>query len=178
MDDRAAAEDRPALRNVPAPAFVGELLVVGDAHVGAVHPDGHVAGHLIGATDEGEAVAAVEVAVPLPVPVLALQDHLDRVEASCRYESGRLAVGVWEVRVYDVSALGVGLVGPVLRVVSMGPPISASDGPSEQNGITGCFEAPQDHVAHEVLPVLLRGVDDVVALARDARLSREVPRRL
>ena len=61
-----------------------------------------------------------------------------------------------------------------LRVVSMGPPISASEGPSEQKGMTGALEAPQDHVAHEVLAVLLGGVDDVVALAGDAGFAGEV----
>ena len=85
-----------------------------------------------------------------------------------------LSVGVGEVRVDDVSALGVGLVGPVAQ----GRLHRAADlrlgravGTERHHRL---FEAPQDHVAHEVLPVLLRCVDDVIALAGDAGLSREV----
>ena len=76
-------------------------------------PDGNVARHLVGAANEGKPIATVEVPVPLVVPVLALHDHLYCVEASCRYEGGGLSVGVGKVRVDDVSALGVGLVGPM-----------------------------------------------------------------
>ena len=83
-------------------------------------------------------------------------------------------LGCGKVRVDDVSALGVGLVGPVAegrlhRAADLG--LGRAVGAERHHGL---LEAPQDHVAHEVLPVLLRCVDDVVALAGHAWLSREV----
>ena len=174
-DDRPGAQERASPGDVVAPALVAELLVR-DVHVGPVHPHGHVAAHLVRPADERQPVAAVQVLVVLAVVERVLADHLHGIEPSRGYEGGRLSVGAWEMRVDHPAALLVGLVRPVgQRRLHRAPYLRLAQA-VRAPGHDRLLQAPQDHVPHEVLPVLLPDVDDVVALTRDAGGPREVLR--
>ena len=79
-----------------------------------------------------------------------------------------LAVGHREMRPDHKGTLGVGLVGPVAQRDLHAAPDLAFGRAVAGPGHYGLLQPPQEHVALEVLPVLLRYVDDVVAHPRDA----------
>ena len=144
--------------------------------VRAVQADRHVAGHLVGASHEGEPVAAVQVAVVLDMVELGLPDHLDAVQTAGRDECGWFPVRIGEMGIDDEPALRVGLVRPVAQG---GLHASAYLGLAQPVGTPRhdrSLETPEDHVPHEVLPVLLAHVDDAVTTLGDARGAGEVLR--
>ena len=84
--------------------------------VGAVQPHRHIAGHLVGAADQWQPVAAVQVAVVLVVLIGAVGvpfDDLDRIGPAGGDQRGRLAVRVGQVRQDHRAALRVADIGPM-----------------------------------------------------------------
>ena len=173
VDDRPAAEECPPGGDGLAPVVVGEIDVA-ELRVRAVEADGDVARHLVRPADQREPVSAAQVPVVLAVVEGVLPDHLDGVQTARRHQRGGLPVGIGEVRVDDVAALGVGPVRPVAERGLHGAAdlrlAQAVAAPRHHR----LLQPPQDHVAHEVLAVLLGDVDDAVAGPRDAWLAGEV----
>ena len=87
-DDRAAAVKRTAPDDVSAPVVVAELLVVGDADVGAIQADRDVGVHLVRAAQQRKPVAAVQAAVVLGMRGLRMAVHLHGLEPPRDHERG------------------------------------------------------------------------------------------
>ena len=165
-DQRAAAVEGAARGHVLAPVVVGERLVLGDLHVGAIDPHRHVAAHFVGAADQRQLVAAIEVAVVLAVHVHPVPEHLHCVGATRGNQGGWLAVGAGQMRDHHAAALRSAAVGPLGHGHFERP---------AQFGFAQAVRTPRHHrllqphedqMPQKVLPIFLGYIDDMIAVGR------------
>ena len=181
-DDGSAAHEGPSGREVGTPCLVREVLVRRNVDIGAIKPHGYIAGHLVGAPDQREAISAVQVTVILHVVVHATEPRLlgpmpqefHGIDTSRRDHGGGLAVRVRQVRQNDRPTLGVAAVGPVRHRHLQCPAHLGLARTVGTPGHDGLLQAEQGQVPEHMLAVLLGGIDDRPAIARDAGAAGEL----
>ena len=176
-DDRPAAHEGASCRQVSAPPIVCEILIRRDDDVGSIKPYCDITGHLVGAADERQTIATVELAVILCMvvhPRRGARPHARNSTPSTRPVAmsaagspfglgrcGRITVPPWA---WQRSAQSD-------NVTSSEPPISASSRSVRTPGHDGFLQAKQCQVSEQVLAILLRGVDNRAAVARNGGTS-------
>ena len=130
----------------------------------------HLGGHLVGAAEDRQPVAAVEEAVPLEdgrvVQPGGERLHLDRVDPAGH--DVRRDLGQWqrEVRPDHEPAIGVAAVRPVGKELHDGRADAALRGATRRHRQDGPAGAEQGQVAEHVLAVLGPEQDHVTAVRR------------
>ena len=174
MHNRPAAKERASGHDSFAPVVVSKFLIVRNLGVGSVKTHWNVTAHFVRSADKRQTITAVQVAIVFQMVNFGLSEHFDAVQTPRGNQRSRLTIGIREVGTDDVTTLSVSSVSPMSEGGLHVPTDFGLAGAVAAPRHHGRFQAPHDHVTHEVLAVLLGHVDDVVAVLLDRRRTSEV----